>query len=462
MRSPRFHHLLLLALVALLAPCFGTEDSTVNEHKITDTGYTSYEYGFVDYLPNGWDAAQTSGGTFPLVIWFHGYGEKGNGGTELYKVHQGGTGLMGLLDDNCGIGMDVGAIVVAPQIAVGASYNYSIMNRFIERILTTSRYAPYIDQTKIILMGWSLGGGAAWGMAGGGLSPMRWAGCVPFAGTPTATNASIGTTARVWAFHNVDDASSSYIYTRTRLQEITGLSPFASPAPTANTNQLREMGTTSWNSWATAYSSGTTLRCPTQTYAVTLFDQVPPSPAPDYHPCWNKVLDHSEFWTTVLGWSNTECYVIYGSDIDACHEWYQVDGNGDPIGSPTTGPWLIAPGTTVDMYASTAYYRAPGSATPGTGFDDCEFHFTATQSGTYHIFEWHPKPAVASDFGTVTYDITDSSSTLHTWNSDQTVGSGQWNELGTVTLGTGSQYVRLHPNLSKYSFCGAIRIHRGP
>jgi len=160
-------------------------------------GSTKAPYGFVEFLPKGYDASADK--RWPLVVFLHGAGENGDGNKDL--VHMKGRGpLKAIL-----AGMDLPAVVITPQAEQW--FWYGTVGDFI-----TACQAMYrIDEQKISLTGYSAGGKVTWDCANA--DPQRFAAVVPICGlyqdnekkNPLDPARLVGLP--VWAFHNYDDTT---------------------------------------------------------------------------------------------------------------------------------------------------------------------------------------------------------------------------------------------------------------
>lgn len=170
--------LILLAMIALLS-CGGGDDATPggggggNDDELTslpaDTGgqhlaktkgSTGADYGYYVYLPGSYDTHEKS---YPLLVYLHGKGERGDGGTDQLKRVL-GNGIAKLINNNQWKDKpDYPMIVVSPQYdntdGVGNDNNWGeghpeYLKKFIEHVKSTYRVNP----KRIYLTGLSHGG----------------------------------------------------------------------------------------------------------------------------------------------------------------------------------------------------------------------------------------------------------------------------------------------------------------
>ncbi len=166
--------------------------------------------GYYEYLPDGY-----GGGTrYPLIIFFHGLGERGNGSTELARVLKHGPPKL------IANGKDFPAIVISPQLSTqNFTWKGEITTPFVDYIL--SHYA--VDRDRIYITGLSLGGGGTWIYAKN--HPDLVAAVVPICGTESSTGYAALAGMPLWAFHSEADGTVPYNRTTTKLTVITGVDP---------------------------------------------------------------------------------------------------------------------------------------------------------------------------------------------------------------------------------------------
>ena len=117
--------------------------------------------GFYEYLPAGYSTGTT---LYPLMVFLHGSGEVGNGGSDLPLVlHHGPPQLInqGRFPSSFTVnGQAFSFIVISPQF-IGTPTD-SDVSYVIEYAMTHYR----VDTGRIYLTGLSMGGSATWGYAG--------------------------------------------------------------------------------------------------------------------------------------------------------------------------------------------------------------------------------------------------------------------------------------------------------
>ena len=169
-------------------------------YKNTFVGF--YEYKPTNYNPNK---------KYPLIIFLHGIGERGNGTTELpYLLWQGipkniAEGKTMTFTVN---GKTETFLVLSPQLPkwLGAWDNV-----YVDAMLDYAKKNLNVDDKRVFLTGLSLGGGGVWSYVTSSLeNAKKFAAIAPVCGVcyydlkkvePTIGKANIG----VWGFANMDD-----------------------------------------------------------------------------------------------------------------------------------------------------------------------------------------------------------------------------------------------------------------
>jgi len=144
-----------------------------------------------------------SGAGWPLVVFLHGFGEKGNGNSELGRVTNAclpnllaGTSLNALAVNQ--------AIVVSPQVATSSGWSNPTevndggrMENFLAFLTTT--YG--VDPQRIYVTGWSLGAGGVYDFTRN--NPERVAAMAPMSGN--GGTSAVLLDIPLWAFHHRSD-----------------------------------------------------------------------------------------------------------------------------------------------------------------------------------------------------------------------------------------------------------------
>lgn len=148
----------LMLLFAASALAQAEADTTLTPRYIA-TGPNSN--GFYEYLPKGY-----VGGTakYPLIVSLHGEGELGNGTTQLPIVLDDAIPMYineHLFPESVTVnGQTTSFIVIIPQFVAWPG------NTDVDAVITYAEQNYRVDQNRIYLTGYSMGGGAAWTYAG--------------------------------------------------------------------------------------------------------------------------------------------------------------------------------------------------------------------------------------------------------------------------------------------------------
>jgi len=181
-------------------PVYST--TSVGTMTLRPLGSTTSQYGYVEYLPQGYDPSSAK--KWPLIVFYHGLGEVGNGTSQLANIENHGPLQM----INTGA-LYFAAIVVAPQSTTGY-WNTDAAAQFFE--FAAARYN--VDQSRVYLTGLSLGGGITWTLGGyNSAVTSKIAALLPISGNGTpgtgAYDPKIQSIAPVptWAFVDYDDTT---------------------------------------------------------------------------------------------------------------------------------------------------------------------------------------------------------------------------------------------------------------
>ncbi|MFY1828058.1 PKD domain-containing protein [Myxococcus fulvus] len=199
-------------------PALNGRGTTVEIYKDTTRAFQG-NYGHVVYLPPGYDA----GTNWPIVIFLHGAGERGDGGpNQLKRVRA--MGLQSYIDRN---GKDYPFILVSPQTSTSNYWNdqeaLDSLDPFIERILSTYK----VDRKRVYLTGLSMGGAGTFSYAS--TFPSKLAAAIPvcnggYGSSVARAQAMVNANLPVWGSHAINDPAS-YSGTRdwfTRMGEALG------------------------------------------------------------------------------------------------------------------------------------------------------------------------------------------------------------------------------------------------
>lgn len=173
-------------------------DPTSSRHTARPLGSTAAGQGFYEYLPPGYSDAQR----YPLLIFVHGLGENGNGGTELSRVLQNGPPR--LIDrDNWDASLPF--VVLSPQRGGGGCTSSNEIKALID--FAIGAYSVNVD--RVYLTGLSCGAIGSWSYAGNFINT-QIAALVPIAGNGNGAFNKAGCALGalpIWAFHGDNDGT---------------------------------------------------------------------------------------------------------------------------------------------------------------------------------------------------------------------------------------------------------------
>lgn len=228
--------------------------------------------GYYEYLPAGYG----TGTRFPLIVFFHGSGERGNGSLEeLPRLLRHGPPK--LLEH----GKELPAIVISPQTR--AHWSPSLTTPFVDHLLNHYDVAP----DRIYITGLSLGGAGAWLYAKS--NPGIPAALVPICGPNSGTGYDVLRDMPTWVFHGIDDDVVPIGASQDILAEVTG----ARPVVAENAGRTGYFQEARW-SWRTGTAAPATGETPTFTvYADT------------GHDSWTAAYDDQAMWDWMLAQRRT-------------------------------------------------------------------------------------------------------------------------------------------------------------
>lgn len=189
--------------------------------------------GFYEYKPTDYDANPST--RYPLIIFLHGIGERGNGTNNLSLVL--GQGVPRLINQGHPMrfywnGKWETFLVLSPQLSSGYG---DWQNFYVEEMISYAKNNMRIDPNRIFLTGLSLGGGGVWRFASqSSANAQELAGIAPVCGTCAMNNACAiaGANLPVWAFHAQDDGIVGVGCTTSSVMSIDNCNPNVKPVMT--------------------------------------------------------------------------------------------------------------------------------------------------------------------------------------------------------------------------------------
>ena len=168
------------------------------------------ELRYLEYLPADYD--QDTEKRWPLVVFLHGMGERGDD-LELVAVN----GLPKLAAD----GQEFPFVLIAPQCPLGQFWD--LMDDELEALISHAVSTYRVDVGRLYLTGLSMGGFGTWGFAA--RHPRAFAAIVPVCGGGDFRRDFPGairsiTHLPVWAFHGAKDSTVPLEMSRELINEL--------------------------------------------------------------------------------------------------------------------------------------------------------------------------------------------------------------------------------------------------
>lgn len=189
--------------------------------------------GFYEFKPPTYNSDPNK--KFPLIIFLHGVGERGNGTTELNRVTANGIprniyyGSTMTFTIN---GITESFLVLSPQLS--ASYS-GWVNGYVDAMLEYAKANLRYDPDRVYLTGLSAGGGGTWDYVSSKAGNANiFAAIAPVCGSSyTAYGMCYIAQSHlpVWAFHAMDDGVVPVGLTQDALKLINTCTPAPNPAP---------------------------------------------------------------------------------------------------------------------------------------------------------------------------------------------------------------------------------------
>lgn len=146
---------------------------------------------YVLQIPATYNTEKTK--RWPVIIFLHGVGERGNTASDLEKVKRAGLAGVAAKDPNFPY------ILVAPQCKTDTWWNVPSLNVLYDDILKQYN----VDTKRIYITGLSMGGYGCWEWIAA--NPAKFAAAVPICGEGPVAKACGLKDKPIWAFHNADD-----------------------------------------------------------------------------------------------------------------------------------------------------------------------------------------------------------------------------------------------------------------
>ena len=164
--------------------------------------------GFLQYTPTDYNP---TGAKYPLIIFLHGTGQKGNGTTELANVAQESIPKYIKNGHNMRFfwnGKWQTFLVLSPQLSPSYGWWY---NFYVEEMIKYAKANLNIDTNRISLLGLSLGGGGTWDYPGASVANAQQLNAIA-PSAPTCQSNDFCNIAKanlpLWATHSQDDRTT--------------------------------------------------------------------------------------------------------------------------------------------------------------------------------------------------------------------------------------------------------------
>ena len=219
--------------------------------------------GYLEYLPP--DYATNTTKKYPVLIFLHGLGERGNGSVaDLQKIKSNGPPkLIQAGNTMCFMvnGVQECFIVISPQLGSGyGGWWANVLQPIFDYVLNGPQNYR-IDKSRVYLTGLSLGGQGVY--IGLGETTDIFAAGVVIAGFNNGNGCTISSRKiPVWGFHGESDGTIPYA---NGLAEFNLIGACTSPAPTAQLKWTNYPGV-GHNSWDKAYTTDHSVQSPLNVY----------------------------------------------------------------------------------------------------------------------------------------------------------------------------------------------------
>ena len=170
----------------MISSTFSQSEKQTN-HNFQKEIKKTISVNYLLYLPREYTDRDT---LFPLVLFLHGSGERGND-LEKVKIH----GLPMLIEE----GKDFPFIVVSPQCPENMFWDNDVLSGLLDEIQSSFR----VDTNRIYVTGLSLGGNGTWSLALA--EPNRFAAIAPVCGWSVPSAACTLKDLPIWTFHGDKD-----------------------------------------------------------------------------------------------------------------------------------------------------------------------------------------------------------------------------------------------------------------
>lgn len=181
----KYYSTILFVIFMITSSFSQQENQTV--HNFSKEIKVTVSANYLLYLPKDYSENNES---YPLVLFLHGAGERGND-LEKVKVH----GLPRLINE----GKEFPFIVVSPQCPEEVFWSTDVLSALLDEIEANYR----VDKNRIYVTGLSMGGNGTWSLALA--EPNRFAAIAPVCGWSVPSVACTIKHLPIWVFHGAKD-----------------------------------------------------------------------------------------------------------------------------------------------------------------------------------------------------------------------------------------------------------------
>lgn len=183
-------NIIFFLLVVFMSVNFSQKKSNSQRvEKLDSEIKLKVELQYLIYLPKNYETSEEQ---FPLLLFLHGAGERGND-IELVKRH----GPPKLVEE----GKEFPFIIVSPQCPEGTRWNYQTLA--LTALLDEIESKYRVDKNRIYVTGLSMGGQGTWTLAL--TQPNRFAAIAPICGWSDSWEVCKISHIPIWVFHGAKD-----------------------------------------------------------------------------------------------------------------------------------------------------------------------------------------------------------------------------------------------------------------
>ncbi|MDN3491470.1 T9SS type A sorting domain-containing protein [Winogradskyella bathintestinalis] len=240
-------------------------------------GSSNSPFGYIEYLPSSFNDA--SNDTYPLIIFYHGYSDRGNGTTDLSSLLSSNPTQLATQSSN------FDAVIITPQ-KENANYTGNDFINLYNYII--SNYP--INLNQVYVTGLSSGGSSTWNALRAHSELI--AAALPICGYTNVNNPSpFLQETPIWAVHSFDDETINVSRTINNVNYIANInSSVMAIYPYENgNNPATENYTMQFNTESQDWSITTGLTQPTDKLAFTLYKN-------GGHNSWTRTYSEQVVW----------------------------------------------------------------------------------------------------------------------------------------------------------------------